>query len=106
MASTGNETPVRDAKKFASYTGLVPSTYASGPRVVHGRLTKQGNKWLRWAFVEAVTPAICHSPFLRRYYDNIKARRGVKDARTATARKLTELAWTVWVERRCYEERA
>lgn len=96
----------RDAKKFASYTGLVPSTYASGPRLVHGRLTKQGNKWLRWAFVEAVTPAICHSPFLRRYYEKIKARRGVKDARVATARKLTELTWTVWSEQRCYEERS
>lgn len=95
----------RDARKFASYTGLVPSTYASGARTVHGRLTKQGNKWLRWAFIEAVTPAICHAPFLRRFYDRIKTRRGVKDARTATARKLAELTWTVWTERRCYEER-
>ena len=32
------------AKKFAAYTGLVPSTYASGERRVLGRLTKQGNK--------------------------------------------------------------
>ncbi len=95
----------REARKFASYTGLVPSTYASGQRMVHGRLTKQGNKWLRWTFIEAVTPAICHSPFLRRYYEKIKARRGVKDARTATARKLAELTWTIWTERRCYEER-
>jgi transposase len=95
----------REAKKFASYTGLVPSTYASGERMVHGRLTKQGNKWVRWAFVEAVSPAIRTSPFLRRSYDRIKARRGVKDARTATARKLAELAWTVWTERRRYEER-
>ena len=37
-------------KKFASYTGLIPSTYASGARITHGRLTKEGNKWLRWAF--------------------------------------------------------
>jgi hypothetical protein len=35
----------------------------------------------------------------------IKARRGTKDARTATARKLAELAWAVWTERREYEER-
>lgn len=95
----------REACKFASYTGLVPSTYASGPRMLHGRLTKQGNKWLRWAFIEAVSPAIGYSPFLRRYYEKIKARRGVKDARTATARKLAELTWTIWTERRCYEER-
>jgi transposase len=93
------------AKKFASYTGLIPSTYASGERMVHGRLTKQGNKWLRWAFVEAVTPAITHSPWLRKFYDRIKTRRGSKDARAATARKLAELAWTIWTEKRVYEER-
>lgn len=91
-------------KKFTGYTGLVPSTYASGNRMVHGRLTKCGNKWLRWAFIEAVTPAIRKSSMLRRYYERIKARRGCKDARTATARKLAELAWTVWTERRCYME--
>lgn len=95
----------RAAKKFASYTGLVPSTYATGARVAHGHLTKRGNKWLRWALIEAVTPAIRCSPSLRRYYEKIKARRGAKDARTATARKLAELVWTVWTERRCYEER-
>jgi transposase len=92
------------AKKFTSYTGLVPSTYASGDRMVHGRLTKRGNKWLRWAFIEAVTPAIRKSAMLRRYYDKIKSRRGCKDARAATARKLAELAWTVWTEKRCYTE--
>jgi transposase len=94
----------RAAKKFTSYTGLVPSTYASGTRILHGRLTKQGNKWLRWAFIEAVTPAVRSSPYLRRYYAQMKARRGTKDARTATARKLAELAWTVWTEQRRYEE--
>ena len=92
------------AKKFASYTGLVPSTYASGERMVHGRLTKRGNKWLRWAFIEAVTPAIRKSSMLRRYYDKIKSRRGCKDARTATARKLAELVWTVWAEQRMFTE--
>lgn len=93
------------SKKFASYTGLIPSTYASGKRITHGRLTKEGNKWLRWAFIEAVSPAIRSSPYLRAYYLRIKARRGAKDARTATARKLAELTWTVWTERRSYEER-
>jgi transposase len=73
----------QEAKKFASYTGLVPSTYASANRVVHGRLTKRGNKWLRWAFSEAVSPAVRTSPSLRRHYERIKARRGAKDARTA-----------------------
>jgi transposase len=91
-------------KKFASYTGLVPSTYASGKRLTHGRLTKEGNKWLRWAFIEAVSPAIRCSPYLRGYYMRIRTRRGTKDARTATARKLAELAWTVCTQKRPYVE--
>ncbi|HET8998441.1 MAG TPA: IS110 family transposase [bacterium] len=46
------------AKRFASYAGLVPATYATGKRMAYRRLTKRGNKWLRWAFIEAVTAAI------------------------------------------------
>lgn len=98
-------TRFRSAKKFACYTGLIPSTYASNTRVFHGSLTKQGNKWLRWAFVEAVGPALRTSSALRRYYERIKARRGAHDAQICTARKLAELAWIVWTERRCYEKR-
>jgi len=45
------------------------------------------------------------SPYLRAYYLRIKARRGTKDARTATARKLAEMAWSVCTEHRDYEER-
>jgi transposase len=98
-------TRFRSAKKFARYTGLIPSTYASNTRVFHGPLTKQGNKWLRWAFVEAVGPALRTSSALRRYHERIKARRGTHDAHVCTARKLAELAWIVWTERRCYEKR-
>jgi transposase len=93
-----------DAKHFVSYTGLAPSTYASSSRLVHGPLTKQGNRWLRWAFIEAVTPAVRSSPFLCDHYTKIRSRRGAKDARCSTARKLAELAYTVWSEQRCWEE--
>jgi transposase len=95
----------RLAKKFVSYTGLIPSTHASGGKVYHGKITKQGNKYLRWAFIEAVTPAIRVSPELRSYYERIKRRKGKKDARVATARKLAEITWHVWIEERFYEVR-
>jgi transposase len=95
----------RSAKKFASYTGLVPSTYSSGDHTRHGRLTKRGNRWLRWAFVEAVWPGIRCSSWLRRCYERIKSRRGVNAARVATGRKLAEVVWKIWTERRCYDER-
>lgn len=66
---------------------------------------QEGNKWLRWAFIEAVTPAVRTSASLRAQYLRIKLRRGAKNGRTAVARKLAELVWTVWTEQRCYERR-
>jgi transposase len=91
-------------EKLASYAGLVPSTYASGGRVFHGRLTKQGNKYLRWALVEAVWPAIRCSAGLRTHYERIKARHGANGAKAAVARKLAHLVWFVLREQRVYEE--
>lgn len=61
----GDVSRFRSAKKFVAYTGLIPSTYASGNRLCHGKITKQGKKYLRWAFIEAVTPAARVSPELR-----------------------------------------
>jgi transposase len=41
-------------KELCAYAGLVPSTHASRGKVFHGRIIKQGNKWLTWALIEAV----------------------------------------------------
>jgi len=92
-------------KKLAAYAGLVPSTYQSSDRCFHGRLTKQGNRHIRWAAVEAVTPAARYSAYFRRYYQRIKHKAGTGAARVATARKLLDMVWNVWTEERCYEER-
>lgn len=91
-------------EKLASYAGLVPSTYASGGKVWHGRITKQGNKYLRWAMVEAVSPAVRSSGYIRSYYERIKAKGGTNNAKVATARKLLSLAWIVLKEKREYQE--
>ncbi len=95
----------RTPKKLASYVGIVPSVYQSANRCFHGRLTKQGNKHLRWAMIEAVTPAVRSSRYFRRSYERIKRSSGTGDARVATARKLLEMVWIVWMEGRYYEER-
>lgn len=91
--------------KLCSYAGLVPSTYASGDRVFHGRITKTGNRWLRWALVEAAWPAIRTSRWLRAFYERVRRQKGANKAKVAVARKLCELVWYVWKEQRPYEER-
>jgi transposase len=92
-------------KKFFSYMGLVPSTYSSGGRTFHGRLTKQGNKYLRWAMVEAVWPAIRGDAELRAYYEGIKARKGANPAKIATGRRLATIVYRVLTQKRPYEVR-
>jgi transposase len=87
------------SSKLCSYAGIVPSTYASGGKVWHGRLTKQGNRWLRWAIVEAVIPAISCNGELRRYYERIRYKKGPKAAKLATARRLLAIVYRVLKEK-------
>ncbi|WP_394890073.1 IS110 family transposase [Mesorhizobium sp. AaZ16] len=94
----------RSAKKLAAYAGLVPSTYASGGKTYHGKIIKQGNKWLRWAFVEAIGPAVATDPQLREQYERLKPH-GTNKARVAIARKLLTIAFQLLREQRPYEQR-
>lgn len=93
----------RSAKKLAAYAGIVPSTYASGGKTYHGRIIKQGNKWLRWAFIEAVTPAVASDPELKEQYLRLKAK-GSNRAKVAVARRLLTIAFQVLRDGRCYEQ--
>ncbi|HWM99307.1 MAG TPA: transposase, partial [Streptosporangiaceae bacterium] len=91
-------------EKLCSYAGLVPSVYASGGKVFHGRLTKQGNKWLRWAVVEAVRPAVKTDPELHAYYERLRHRKGPNPAKVATARRLLTIIHRVLSQRRPYRK--
>jgi transposase len=88
--------------RLCSYAGLVPSTYSTGGKTYQGRITKQGNRWLRWAMTEAAQKAVIKDIWLGRYYERIAKRRGTKRARIAVARKLLEIIYRIWRERRPY----
>jgi transposase len=88
--------------KLHSYAGLVPSTYASGEKLYHGKLVRQGNKWLRWAAVEAVWPAVRSDFDIRLYYQRRKKRKGANSAKVATARRLLTIIYRVLKEKRAY----
>lgn len=51
-------TRFEDSAYLHAYAGVVRSTHSSGERSYHGKITKEGNRWLRRAAVEAVWPAI------------------------------------------------
>lgn len=78
----------RDEKALASYFGIVPRIHASNETVQMGRITKMGNKIARTALVQCTYVAIRYSPYLRAFYDRLKAKKGSGKAVIATARKL------------------
>ena len=105
MAEIGDINRFPSAKKLQGYAGLVPSTYASGDRISHGRITKQGNKWLRWTMIEAAQrQLLCkRNPGFGWYYQRIKQRKGSGAAAVATARKLLAVIWRILKDNRPFE---
>lgn len=75
-------------KQLVSFAGLCPSTFQSGEVCYHGKITKQGSKWLRWAMVEASQKYVKAPGKLGRLYRRIERRKGSKTARVAVAREI------------------
>jgi transposase len=75
------------ADKLASYFGIVPRVSNSADSVNHGRITKRGNRTGRTTLVQCSLSAIRKSEYLKKYYEQVKARRGHGKAKIALARK-------------------
>ena len=73
--------------KLASYFGIVPRVSNSNESIRTGRITKRGSKLGRTTLVQCGLIAKRYSPYLKRYYERIKARRGSGKAIIALARK-------------------
>mgnify|MGYP001343493154 CR=1 FL=1 len=99
---------IDDVRRFArveslhAYAGLVPSTYSSGGHTQHGAIIKTSNKYLRWAMIEAVWPAIRTDVGLSQFYHRLAARKPTNTARVATARRLLTIVYRVLTENREY----
>ena len=82
------------AKHVGSYFGLIPSEHSSGGRQQMGRISKQGNAFLRFLLVEAGQSAARYDAELRRFYRRLAVRKHRGLAKVAVARKLAmRLYW-------------
>jgi transposase len=105
---------IGDGKRFptaahlASYAGLVPTIHSSGGKSHHGPSSKQSNRYLRWAFVEAAGCILMHRHLYAgqhalALYDRIKAKKCHGKAAVAVARHLAESSW--WILRKAEKYR-
>ena len=83
------------AKKLAGYAGIVPVVRESAEHRFQGRITKQGNRYIRWAIVEAAQLAPRQDPALYAFHERIAEKRGPKKAGVAVGRKLLVAVWNV-----------
>ena len=84
-----------DAKHAASYAGLTPSTYQSGLRDVHGRITKRGSAELRAMLCEAAHHAARPQHPLHPYFAQQCAKHGYNRAVVAVAHRLCRIIFAM-----------
>lgn len=100
----GDPSRFADAKALASYVGMIPSEYSSGDRQRLGKLTKQGNPFLRYLWCEAAIHAVRRDAALGRFYRRKLQQKGLGKARVAVARKLGIRLWILLRDQIDYEE--
>lgn len=95
LSEVGDINRFSNHHKFARYIGIVPSLHQSGQILHSGHITKQGNKYLRTAFVESAQTAIRRDPYLAVKFNKIRAKKGYGVAIVAIGHKLAKSTYVV-----------
>jgi transposase len=93
MLEAGPITRFAQVGHFASYCRCVNSQHLSNGKKKGAGNTKNGNKYLAWAFVEAAHFAMRFCPEAKRFYERKKARANTTLATKALAHKLARACY-------------
>ena len=91
------------AGNFSSYCRCVDSARVSNGKKKGEGNTKNGNKYLAWAFVEAANFAVRFCPQAKRFYERKKARTNAIVALKAIAHKLARACYHMLREGKPFE---
>lgn len=97
-------------RHFASWLGLTPREFSSGDRRYLGRISKQGDRYLRMLLVHGARSVLCRakrpnrSDRLSHWARELEARLGHNKATVALANKLARIAWCVWRKEHDYHD--
>jgi transposase len=87
LSIIGDIADFADEGKLAAYFGIVPRVSNSNETERSGRITKRGTKLGRTTLIQCALIAQRYSPYLKTYFEKMKARRGSGKAIVALARK-------------------
>ena len=88
VAELGDASRFRNARAAASYSGLVPRVTNSADLSHHGRITKRGNRELRWILNQVAVRLLTTHPTVRRWAAPHLRRMHKNKVRTTLARRL------------------
>ena len=99
VASVADPKTFRSGRNFSAWIGLVPKQHSSGGKDRLGRISKQGDRYLRSLFVAGALAVIRHAKIhgtkYRPWVAALLARRPTKVAAIALANKLARMAWAM-----------
>ena len=99
VASITDPEVFKSGRELAAWIGLVPRQNSSGGKPRLGRISKQGDQYLRWLLVAGAMSVVCHAkrrgttnmPWLADIID----RKPTKVAAAALANKNARIAWAL-----------
>lgn len=107
LASVPDPSLFRSSRHFAAWLGLVPRQYSTGGKTRLGRITKQGDKYLRTLLIHGaravlITAGKKHDR-LSRWVHELSVRRGFKKAAVALAAKNARILWAMLMKRENFQ---
>jgi len=113
VAAAGSPHHFKSARHFASWLGLTPRESSSGNRRYLGRISKQGDTYVRTLLIHGARSALIHArrrhksglPLdrLQRWAVQLHDRVGHNKAAVALANKLARICWATWKHQRVYD---
>jgi len=104
LAEIGDISRFDSAKALCNWAGLTPRVHQSDRIVRHGRISKQGSRYLRSAMVCAATTACRVSPRWSRVFQRVATRSGWRAAKVAVARRLLTVVFYLLKRNQPYDE--
>lgn len=107
IAEVGDWTVFSSGRSLAAWIGLVPRQHSTGGKDRLGRISKQGNRHLRWLLVAGAMAVIRYARqhgTKRLWLVRLMGRRPVKVAAVALANKIARMAWAMMVRGERFNE--
>jgi transposase len=112
-ASVGNIHTFKSGRHLASWLGITPKEHSTGSRRRLGRISKQGDAYLRTLLIHGAGSALCAAinlqakgrPLsqLQRWAVQRTEKAHLNKAAVAVANKLARIIWAVWKHERDFD---